>query len=178
MKLIMDTCVLYPTALRGIMMQVAQAGVFAPHWSPMIEQELGAAYGRDYPEGRLEASAIMAQLNAAFPHALLPKPTGLERFDLPDAQDVHVLASAIDGGCNGIATLNTRDFPRGVLCGFKLELLTPDEVLVRTWAGDRSAVENAVHAQLALYRKQTGQHKTIKAFLKKAHLPRFARVMG
>jgi len=49
---------------------------------------------------------------------------------LPDPNDRHVVAAAIEGGASTIVTWNTRDFPAGELRKHGLRKLTPDAFLV------------------------------------------------
>ena len=55
----------------------------------------------------------------------------IERLNLLDLDDRHVLASAIACGANYIITDNVRDFPSEYLSGFDLEAITPDEFLTQ-----------------------------------------------
>lgn len=55
---------------------------------------------------------------------------------LPDPDDRHVLAAAMHAGASVVVTLNTRDFPAGVLGPLGIEAQSPDELLRGLNAGD------------------------------------------
>jgi hypothetical protein len=71
-------------------------------------------------------------MNVAIPDAIV---TGYEpqvdRLDLPDLDDRHVLAAAIRSGATSIVTANLADFPRDVLARYGIEPLAPDEFVLR-----------------------------------------------
>ncbi|HET9643812.1 MAG TPA: PIN domain-containing protein, partial [Burkholderiaceae bacterium] len=51
-------------------------------------------------------------------------------LQLPDANDVHVLAAAIAGHADCIVTSNLKDFPEQLLAPFGLQAIHPDEFLI------------------------------------------------
>ena len=98
MKVLLDTCVIYPTVMRQMILGVAEQGVFTPLWSERIIGEWLRAAEKLGPEGVAQARAEAALLAARWPEAEVSYPPSLEaRLWLPDAGDVHVLAAAIAG---------------------------------------------------------------------------------
>lgn len=69
-------------------------------------------------------------MNAAFEGANI---TGfenlIETFELPDANDRHVLAAAIEGECNIIVTNNVKDFPPKYVKRFGITVKLPDDLV-------------------------------------------------
>ena len=65
-----DACVLYPHQVRGIVLRMAEAGLFSPAWSPRVLAEWRIAATRD---GGLAAEstvdAVVMHMTAAFPNA-------------------------------------------------------------------------------------------------------------
>ena len=113
MKLLLDTCVIYPTVMREMLLGVAKTGAFTPLWSARILEEWARAARKIGPNGEAQARAEIALAKAAWPRAEVTWRPSLEaRLYLPDAADIHVLAAAIDGSADAIITLNAKDFPR------------------------------------------------------------------
>jgi hypothetical protein len=57
-------------------------------------------------------------------------------LNLPDPNDRHVLAAAIQVGANVIVTDNCRDFPKVALAPHGIELMSPDQALCELHDGD------------------------------------------
>ncbi|MDO5628576.1 MAG: PIN domain-containing protein [Mobilicoccus sp.] len=90
----------------------------------------------------------------------------VDRLELPDPHDRHVLAAAVHAGAAVIVTRNLRDFPEGALRPWGIEAQHPDEFLAglhqghpgelgkiavaiaQAWGGDAEAVD--VVARLAV----------------------------
>ena len=52
-------------------------------------------------------------------------------LELPDPNDVHVLAAAIAGHADCIVTSNLKDFPASILMEFGIEAVDPDRKSTR-----------------------------------------------
>jgi hypothetical protein len=75
-----------------------------------------------------EAEKRVKKANLAFPDALVQNYTRLiGDFKLPDDDDCHVLAAAIE--TNAIVTNNLKDFPQGYLDSFGLKAKSADDFL-------------------------------------------------
>lgn len=179
MRIVIDTCVLYPTVMRQIVLGAARAGHFTPLWSARILEEWARAADKLGPAGRAQAAAEIALLRADWPDAELPPAPGLEaRLWLPDAADIHVLAVAVAGSADAIMTLNRRDFPRGALADEGIERIDPDGFLFGLWQADPETLGAAAQDVLADARRLSGQEWTMRALLKKARLPRLGKALG
>jgi len=51
-------------------------------------------------------------------------------IELPDPNDVHVLAAAIAGHADCIVTSNLKDFPSSILMEFGIEAVDPDTFII------------------------------------------------
>lgn len=179
MKVVIDTCVLYPTVMREVVLGVARSGTFTPLWSGRILEEWQRAAAKLGPEGVAQAQSEIALLRSAWPGSELPPAPGLEtRLWLPDPADLHVLAIAVAGSADAIMTLNARDFPRNILAEEGVERIDPDGFLFRLWLDDPDTVQTAAQSVLDQARQLSGKNWDMRALLKKARLPRLGKALG
>ena len=178
MKVLLDTCVLYPTVMREVLLGVAAQGLFEPLWSERILGEWSRAAAKLGPAGQVQADAEIAMVSARWPKAKVPLPAGLlDRLWLPDSNDVHVLAAAIAGHADVIVTVNAKDFPRDILSEEGLSRSDPDDFLVGLFA---SAPEMVTHAVIAVHdeaNRLSGEYWDLRRLLKKARLPRLGKAL-
>lgn len=178
MKLVLDACVLYPTVLRQILLGVAGQGLFTPLWSDRILEEWARATRKLGPAAEAFARGEVAQVRAAFPKAAVPPHPGVEaRLQLPDANDTHVLATAIAGHAEAILTFNAADFPRHVLAHEDIARRDPDGFLWELWSHHPDQVAQVVDAVRAEAERLSGQPQPVRPFLKRAGLPRLAKAL-
>lgn len=177
MKIVLDACVLYPTILREVLLDTAGQGLFEPVWSRRILDEWRHAAARLGHEGAMVAGAEAALAEVQFPHALVAD-AGQHHLhvEMPDPDDVHVVATALAAGAQIIVTANLRDFPRRAIGHFGIEAIHPDMFLTSLWAGRPEAVEAAVHGA---HRKAValGGSFDLREMMKRAVLPRLGRAM-
>lgn len=178
MSAVVDACVLYPTVLRQILMGCAARGLFAPLWSDRLLEEWTRAAARnggalDEQIARSEAVA----LNARFPDALTA-PGDEAPLWLPDPADIHVLATAIQGGADTIITQNLKDFPARELSGYGVKAIAPDPFLMALWLEDPDPVADAVSQTHAEAERLSGQTLPLRALLKRARLPRLGKALS
>ena len=179
MKLLLDTCVLYPTVMREMLIGAAALGAFRPLWSARILEEWSRAAVKLGPEGAAQARAEVALLKANWPKAIVAPAPGVEtRLWLPDAADVHVLAAAITGHADAIVTVNNKDFPRQTLAEEGLQRLGPDQLLYDLWLKDNEGLEALGQRVLAEANRLSGSGWEMRPLLKKARLPRLAKVLA
>ncbi len=178
MKIVIDTCVLYPTVMREMVLGAARAGHFAPLWSARILEEWARAAIKLGPAGQAQARAEIALLRVNWPGAELPPAPGVEaRLWLPDPADQHVLAVAVNGSADAIMTLNAKDFPRRTLSEEGLERVDPDGYLHRLWQESPDSIAAAADNVLAQANALSGGQRDLRALLKKARLPRLAKAL-
>ncbi|KUF08837.1 RSP_2648 family PIN domain-containing protein [Pseudoponticoccus marisrubri] len=179
MKVLLDTCVLYPTVMRAVLLGVAGQGLFTPLWSARILEEWARAARKLGPDGEAQARGEIALTRAAWPGAEVAwKPSLEDRLWLPDGNDVHVLAAAVAGSADVIVTANAQDFPRGVLAEEGLSRADPDAFLLGLWQGAPEAVATVCQACAAEAGRLSGEDWTPRRLLKKARLPRLAKALG
>lgn len=128
-----DACVLFPAPLRDLLMRVAVAGLVQARWSDLILDEVFRNLAKVRPDLQPDAlTRTRGQMNAALPRALV---TGFEplvgSLALPDPDDRHVLAAAIQAGASVVLTFNLKDFPASATQPHGVEALHPDVFLDR-----------------------------------------------
>lgn len=179
MRAVLDTCVIYPTVMREMLLGAAGEGCFTPLWSARILEEWARAARKLGPAGEAQARAEIALARAAWPAAELPPAPGIEdRLWLPDPADRHVLAVAIAGSADVIVTLNAADFPRAALAEEGLERRDPDGLLMAFWQADAAPVERVAARVLEEADRLSGARWEMRKLLKKARLPRLAKALG
>ena len=179
MKILLDACVLFPTILREILLAAAEETQFEPLWSARILEEWARAARKIGPTGEAQARAEIALLAARFPKASIRVHTGTEaRLWLPDPNDIHVLAAAIDGHADTLITLNIKDFPRADLFAEGIARETPDAFLYDLWLAQPDGVERAVARVHAEASRIEGTALDRRTLLKRARLHRLGKALA
>lgn len=171
-----DACVLYPTVMREVLLGCAKAGLFEARWSARILEEWARAAGKLGPAEEVWARGEIASLSAAFPQANVTYDPAQERqFWLPDAADIHVLTAAVVGSCDGILTMNAKDFPKNILGDEALMRWDPDGFALILLAEAPDHVRGVADAVLAEANRLSETPWTMRALMKKARMPRFGK---
>jgi len=131
---ILDANVLFPFRKRDVLLRFYHAGLFRARWTEQILDEWTRNLLEQKPH--LEES-IRSQQRAMHEHFAEAIVTGHEplvpALNLPDPDDRHVLAAAIQCGAQHIVTENLTDFPADILEQFEIEAIDADEFLSRTF---------------------------------------------
>lgn len=150
-----DACVFYPAPLRDFLLNLALTDLFAACWTEQIHDEWIHNLLADRPDldrDRLERTRTL--MNRAIPDSVVHNYEPLiERLDLPDPDDRHVLAAAIRAGAQAIVTFNLKDFPADQLDPYGIEALHPDVFIEHQMDLHEGAVVSAAKAQRANLRK-------------------------
>ncbi|WP_316015629.1 RSP_2648 family PIN domain-containing protein [Roseobacter sp. HKCCA0434] len=173
MRAVLDACVLYPTVLREILLGVAARGDFAPVWSERILGEWARAAERTGvgAQGRVEIAGV----EAAFPAGKVSTPPR-DDLHLPDPDDVHVLATALEAGAQAIITLNLKDFPARALGPHGVYATAPDVFLLA--CHEEAPVNDIVEAARAKAERLSGEEVALRPLLKRARLPRLGKALA
>lgn len=178
MRLLLDTCVLFPTVMREMLLGVAATGAFTPLWSACILEEWARAASKLGPGGEVQARGEIALVRAAWPKAEVTwKPSLEARLWLPDPADLHVLAAAIAGSADRIVTLNAKDFPRHILAEEGVDRIDPDGLLRDLWQQDAHGVAKVADAVRQEAERLSGQDWPMRKLMKKARLPRLGKAL-
>lgn len=131
---ILDANVLYPFYTKDILLCFAEAGLYRARWSQQILDEWTGSLIAEHPE--LEES-VLSQRDAmmeAFDEAMVEGFDNLiSAFELPDENDRHVIAAAVQCGAQLIVTDNLKDFPIVAIEPYGLEAYSADEFLTSTF---------------------------------------------
>jgi predicted nucleic acid-binding protein len=126
---VLDTCVLFPAALRDTLLRAAAEGLYQVRWSQDILEELRRNLVTDLNLDDDRVRELVTQMGRAFPEACV---LGYEQL-IPqmgnDPKDRHVLAAAVVSDAQAIVTTNSRHFPASALDPYDIQALTPDEFL-------------------------------------------------
>ena len=151
---LLDACVLYPAALRDLFMRLVVHELIQAKWSEKIHDEWITAVLRERPDltrSQLERTRALMNLHGGdclvegYEHRI-------EALTLPDVDDRHVLAAAIESEADAIVTWNLSDFPASALNPHGIALWTPDMLMMRLLAEHREAVIEAMRGHRASLR--------------------------
>ena len=127
---LIDANIFYPATLRDLILRVAMTDVFRARWTDRIHDEWISALLRDRPELQDRLPRTRELINRAVPDCLVHNyEAHIERLNLPDPDDRHVLAAAIQCQAGVIVTMNTKDFPDSVPRPLGMQAQHPNEFL-------------------------------------------------
>lgn len=130
-RAVLDACVLYPAALRDLLLWLAVHTLYQPRWTEAIHEEWIRSVLRDRPDlSHAQLQRTRELMDEIDPECLV---TGyaarLGECSLPDPDDRHVLAAALTAEAGVIVTFNLSDFPASVLASLGVRALHPDTFL-------------------------------------------------
>jgi hypothetical protein len=127
-----DACVLYPFHLRNVLVQASVDSLYEARWTDEIHDEWTRNLIASIPEippERLQSTRKLMEM--ALPAARISGfQHHIQNLRLPDLDDRHVVAAAIEAKATHILTWNLRDFPPAPLKKHGLIRQTPDAFLV------------------------------------------------
>ena len=179
MNYLVDTCVLFPTVMRTILLEAVKSKHDNAFWSEKILNEWSYSAKKIGEFGQLQADAEISILRANWPNSIIGFSFELEEsLYLPDLNDRHVLAAAIAGKCDAIITLNKKDFPRQILNRYGLIRLDPDYVILEYLEDDAPLIIKIAQGLLSEANRKFNGQWTIRQLFKKARLPRTAKALS
>lgn len=129
---VLDASVLYPAPLRDFLMHLAVQEAFYARWTNQIHDEWTRNVLKNRPDltvAKLERTRNLMNTNAK--NSLVSHyESVIETLNLPDADDRHVLAAAIQANASVIVTANLRHFPKKTLADFGIRPLHPDDFIL------------------------------------------------
>ena len=129
---------LYTATLRNLLMWLASNRLYQARWTDAIHEE----WISNLLEHRPELDPVKLQRTRRLMDAIHEEclVTGYEHhipmLTLPDPNDRHVLAAALESKATIIVTLNLSDFPKKTLAPLGIQALHPDKFLVGLFQDD------------------------------------------
>lgn len=130
-------------------MNLAVVGAFQARWTAAIHSEWMRNVLKDRPDlspAQIERTKVLMDTYAegslieGYEHRI-------DTLTLPDPDDRHVLAAAIEAEAPIIVTVNLKDFPADVLAHYGIIRQRPDEFLCALYDNDAMVVCEAVRNQ-------------------------------
>jgi predicted nucleic acid-binding protein len=143
---VLDACVLYPAGLRSLMMWLAVHEVIRPRWSEQIHDEWMRNVLRDRPDltrEKLERTRRLMDANAG-DCLVVDFEQRIATLSLPDPDDRHVVAAAIETQADAIITWNLSDFPSLIIAEYGIDVQTPDQLITGLLESAHSGVVAAM----------------------------------
>ena len=175
---LLDACVLYPLAMADALMSLATTGLFAARWTTRIETEWIRSLEQNRPDLRGRLDHRRDQMREAVPDWEVDEQAwticarGLE---LPDPNDVHVLAAALAGHADCIVTANLKDFPAEVVAPLGIEVIHPDQFIVAQWDLEQLVAVAAFKRMRARWKKPQASAEDFAAAMERGGLPATAQ---
>lgn len=128
---IYDACVMYPAPLRSLLMYLALSGQFRARWSADIHDEWIRNLLKNRPDLTQEQlNKVRTLMDKHVPGCLVEGYENLiPAIELPDSDDRHVVAAAIQTRAEAIVTFNLKDFPDDALAQYNLKAIHPDDFI-------------------------------------------------
>ena len=178
MKIVFDTCILYPTFLRKVLLRIATRKLFLPVWSNSILDEWRYVVSKLGSVQKDQVGGEIALLKHQWAESLyLIESSKIDDLWLPDLNDVHVLATAIISKSDIILTLNNNDFPKSILSKYSIGRFTPDELLKQLWRQYPDVISNEIMEAYNTLVNETNLDLPLKRVLKKANLPSIGKLI-
>ncbi|MGL5363521.1 MAG: PIN domain-containing protein [Bosea sp. (in: a-proteobacteria)] len=150
-----DANVLYGSAVRSLLVELARTDLFRAKWSHQVHDEWLRNLKTNRPDlDPAKLDMVRDLMIASVPDSIVVGYEPLiETLKLPDPDDRHVLAAAIKGRADVIVTFNLRHFPADVLRPYGIHAETPDEFIMHLESLERSTVVHAAVIDRARYKK-------------------------
>ena len=148
---VLDACVLYPAPVRDILLNIAQTRLYSAKWSDEINAEWTRNLLKNRPD--LKESNLMrtlGEMNNSFTEANVTEFEHLiPTIQLPDLDDRHVVACAIQCEATIIVTKNLKDFRAEELEKFNIIAQHPDNFICDLFELDEKTLQKALNKQLS-----------------------------
>ena len=141
-----DANVMYPAPLRDLLLQLATTKLFRARWSNAIHEEWIRVAKKTRPDiPDTNWNRLRRLMDAHAEDCLVTDFEPLvETLSLPDPDDRHILAAAIQGRADVIVTFNLKHFPEADLNTYDLTVQHPDVFIRHLIEREPDAVAESV----------------------------------
>lgn len=178
LRVLLDANVLVNAQVRNLFLTAAEFELIQVYWSDEILTETRRVLLDRLDRTRQEADRFLDAIRTFFPTASIDGYSNrIDAYELPDIDDRHVLAAAVQGRCDIIATFNTQDFPDQACEPLGVTALAPDGVVTLL---DESHGVRLASVIEAMSRRLTRPHHTPAELVHSLErdLPSGARLIG
>jgi len=162
------------------LLNLADLEIFSPKWSEVIHEE----WIRNLliNKSDLSKSKLMRTvkaMNSAFPDAEVHGFEELiDKLELPDLNDRHVLAAAIHCKADAIITFNQKDFPTKYLKNLNIDIYSPDNFITMLYKLSPEVTNQAFQNQLVSLKNPPQTKKQLLETLIKCNLKSAKKLFG
>lgn len=176
-KVVVDANVLYSNTLRNLFLWLSWYKLCDIVWSEEIWEEVFRNYSEDPGSASRFKQHIQTVVFHRFPNCMKTLNKSFTNVGLPDPDDEHVVALALQNGLAKIVTFNKKDFPDDVLLRQGILVIHPDAFLCELWGQFQEEFKSVLQQTIRSY-TSTKPHKSVYfASLKKAKVSQFAEVL-
>ena len=177
---VLDACVLVPVTLADTLLRVAEHNLYRPLWTSRIIDEAAGAIAEIHPDiSRERIRQRFTAMDDAFEDARIEGYEGLiDGVTLPDPDDRHVVAAALQGRGDSIVTANIRHYPESVLDPLNIDVIHPDSFLLDQLDLAPALILDVLYQQAAHTRRPPLSPVDVVARLARAGAPSFADEVG
>lgn len=172
-----DANALVPYNLMSLLLTMAEHGLLELRWSERVLEETRRTLVKRIGATAPQAERRIGAMRRAFPEAMVDEEEIVEEGLNCHPKDRHVLAAAVAGGSTHLVTVNLKDFPEHEVERFGIELVHPEEFLLKLLKADPDGVHDAVDAEVATRKNPPMSRRDLRATLTPV-APTFAQLVG
>lgn len=172
-RVVLDANVLFSNNLRTLFLWLSWNNLLEIVWSQDLWEEVLRNYSGD-PETSAKFRKFVSEvIFAKFPAPMRKLKEGTQPVGLPDPDDEHVVALALQEGAERIVTFNSKDFPEEVLGRVGLRSVHPDPFLCELFDSGPDEVKSVVSQVIASYTETKPSKETYFERLRKTKVEEF-----
>lgn len=174
LRVVLDSCVMFPMYLRDTLLCTAEAGLYQPYWS----QEILDGATRNLVIQRTmtaqQATKLETKIKEAFAEAMVEVPIGLAQVMTNHDGDRHVLAAAVTAKADIIVTSNLKHFQAKDLSPWNIKAQSADDFLTHLYDLYPDTMIEVVRRQSQVLKKPPMTVAKLLGLLSKRDVPKFA----